>query len=77
MLHYITHIQYVSSLNGVIYGGNNVSLIPYLTRTPVPKTVLAIATALGCKPELESKTLLLKTPSTSDTGFEGIKLELA
>lgn len=40
-----------------------------------PQTVETVAIALGCPPELEGKTLLLKTPHTSDTGLRGIKVE--
>lgn len=43
----------------------------------LPKTVLTIVMAtLDCLPELEGKTILLKTIHTSDTGFGGIELQL-
>lgn len=35
-----------------------------------------IATALGCLPEPEGKSLILKTLHTLDTGLEGNELEL-
>ena len=38
----------------------------------IPLTKKAIAIVLGCFPELEGKTLLLKTPCTLDTGLRGI-----
>lgn len=34
------------------------------------------AIALGCFPELDVQTLLLRTPQTSNTGHGGIKQEL-
>lgn len=42
-----------------------------------PKTVLAITLAFGCLPELDGKTLLLKTAHTFVTGYGEIKLVLS
>ena len=42
----------------------------------IPLAGKAIAIVLGCLPELEGKTLLLKTPCTLDTGRGGISVEL-
>lgn len=41
----------------------------------IPGTMKAIAIAIGCCPELEGKTLLLRFYSLQK-GLEGIKLEL-
>lgn len=41
-----------------------------------PQTVQVSANALGCLPEFEGETVLLKIPETSDTGLGGIELDL-
>lgn len=41
-----------------------------------PKALTAIAVALDYYPEVDSKTLLLKTPCTSDPGPKGSELDL-
>lgn len=40
-----------------------------------PKTIQVIANTLGCLPEFDCKTTLLKILETSDTGLGGIDLE--
>lgn len=40
------------------------------------QTAQAVVLALGCLPEYKSKTPLPKTPHTSDTRFEEVKLVL-
>lgn len=42
-----------------------------------PKTILAIAVALGCLPDIEGKSLRLKTSCAPNTGFRGLLLCLS